>query len=351
MARKPARGAVPKRGRKRSAPAPELSRGTTAERMRSGRPPSAPVLYLLRHLQAARDALQRFRQTPVQSLLTAAVLGVALALPAAFLVVLDNAERIAGQWEGGTPEISLFYSASAYADADNPDEWLSERARAIGNQGGVAAVRTITPDEALEQLRGFGDLDDTLAVLDRNPLPPVVVAYAADGMDPADVRALAEQLAGADGIEQMRLDQEWIERLHALMQLLERAVWFVAALLALAVVLTVGNTVRMTIENRRQEIEILKLIGGSNGFVRRPFLYEGAWFGLVGGAGAWALTEGGRALLAEPADALAVLYDSPFELAGPGITGGAALLGTGALLGLIGAWVAVGRHLAAIEPR
>lgn len=346
MARRTPRGAVPRRGSRRSAPAPDptpRSAASAPEKGRTGRPPAPPMLYLQRHLGAAATALGRFLRAPLQSGLTTAVIAVALALPAAFFVLLDNAERVAGAWEGGTPEISLFMEREA--------EGLEERARELGRRDGVAGVRVIHPDEALAELRGVTDLDQALSLLDDNPLPPVLVATVAAELPPDAVRELAAALAETDGVERMRLDQEWVERLHALLELVERTVWFVAVLLAVAVVLVVGNTVRMTVEHRRAEIEIVKLIGGSNGFVRRPFLYEGAWFGVLGGAVAWLLTESGRWLLAEPASTLALLHDSPFRLEGPGLAGGALLLAAGGALGLIGAWVCVARQLSAIEPR
>ncbi len=347
MPRRPARGAVPRRGRagrgERRSGAEHPS--AKQERQRSGRPPAAPILYCLRHVEAASGAFRRFLHAPFHTLLTIAVLGIALALPAAFFLLLDNVERLAGGWEGGAPRISLFL------DRDLATGEVEEAAASLLDRDDVVGVETIHPDEALAELRGASELDEALALLDENPLPPVVVAVVATGLSPDEVGALADELASVSGVERMRLDREWVERLDALLTLAERAVWFTVALLAVAVALVVGNTIRLAIENRRQEIEITKLMGGSNGFVRRPFLYEGLWYGAAGGALAWILTGAGRWAIAEPAQRLADLYGGGFRIEGTGLEGGLALLGSGAALGLVGAWLAVGRHLAAIEPR
>lgn len=351
MARRTTRGAVPRRpraaGRGATSTTPAAKEPLAAPRdaPRSGRPPTAPVLYFQRHGEAARGALGRFLRAPLHTLLTVSVLGIALALPAAFFLLLDNVERLAGGWEGGAPRISLFLDRGLDA------EQVEARAAELGRRDKVAAVTTIHPDEALAELRRASELDEALALLDENPLPPVVVVTVHAGLGAERVAAIADELAATAGVERMRLDREWVERLDAMVTLAQRAVWFVAALLAVAVILVVGNTIRLAIENRRQEIEIVKLIGGSNGFVRRPFLYEGLWYGFAGGALAWLLTGMGRWALAEPTHHLADLYGSGFRITGVGLEGGALLIGGGAVLGLLGAWLAVSRHLAAIEPR
>ncbi|WP_274600701.1 permease-like cell division protein FtsX, partial [Halorhodospira neutriphila] len=225
------------------------------------------------------------RRAPLHSALTAAVLGIALALPAAFWVALESAERAAGGWTDGAARISLFL------ERDTGQAAVEARAAELAARPEIAGTETISPEQALATLRERSDFDAALELLDRNPLPPVIVARVSGERDPGAVAALAERLAEAPYVERMRLDQQWLERLHALVALAERALGVLTALLAVAVVLVVGNTIRLTIESRREEIGIVKLIGGSDGFVRRPFLYEGLGYGLAGGALAWALAE------------------------------------------------------------
>lgn len=349
MARRPERGATLRRRRPRDEEQQQKRLFPRARRRRdqprTSGPPAAPLLYLLRHGQAAVTAWQRALRAPVHSLLTAAVVAIALALPALLLLAVANAEQVAGSWQEGAPQASLFLERGTEAAE------LQRYADELRGRPGVQDVTGITPDEALSEFRAHSELDAALELLDENPLPPVLVVTLDRGLEPEAISELAASLAEGLPVARMQLDQQWVERLHALMTLAERALWAIAVLLALAVVLVIGNTIRLTLESRRHEIEIVKLIGGSNGFVRRPFLYEGLGYGLLGGVLAWVLTELIRWSLAGPVAQLASSYQSSFTLAGLGSAGGLGLLLMGAVLGTLGAWTAVARHLAAIELR
>lgn len=296
------------------------------------------------HARAFVASLGRLSRAPLPSLMTSAVIGVALALPAAFLMALANVDSLAGGWEGGA-------RLSVFLHKDVPAERTRALAEELGREGAVAEARLITPEAALAEFRELSGFEDALDLLGDNPLPAVIVVRPLDRLEPAAVTALAERLRGLKDVELVQLDREWVQRLRALMALFERGVWIVAAMLALTVMLVVGNTIRLEIENRREEIVIVKLIGGTNAFIRRPFLYEGLWYGVLGGALAVVLVELSRFLLGGPARDLAALYGSGFGIQGLGLNGLALVLLVGALLGLLGAGVAVGRHLAAVEPR
>ncbi|WP_435103386.1 permease-like cell division protein FtsX [Arhodomonas sp. AD133] len=296
------------------------------------------------HARALVGALGRFRASLAPGLMTAAVIGISLALPAAFLLLMDNAEAIAGDWQGRT-------RMSVFLDKDLDDSAAQRLAEAVRGRGDVAGVHLMPPEEALAEFRAHTRLDRALALLEDNPLPAVLLVEPARGLPPADIEALATALKDRPESAEVRLDREWVQRLHAILMLLQRAVWLLTGLLGVAVVLVIGNTIRLDIENRREEIAITKLIGATDGFVRRPFLYAGLWYGLTGGVIASALVEGAYLLLSGPANALATSYGSPFRLAGLDAAGLATLIGCGMLLGLLGSWLAVGRHLAAIEPR
>lgn len=296
------------------------------------------------HARAAVGALGRLRAGLASSIMTAAVIGIALALPASFLTVLDNLQSITGTLEGGT-RASLFLQRDSGAD-----QWQA-LAQQLRRRQDIATVAIITPEQALAEFRAHSGLGDALDLLEANPLPAVLVVEPAGGLTPAGIDALVDALDREPLVERLRLDREWLRRLHAIMQLAQRGVWVIALLLGLTVVLVVGNTIRLDIQSRRDEIVITKLIGGTDTFVRRPFLYAGLWYGIVGGLLSWLLVESGRLLLAGPVAELARLYGSAFRLAGAGLSGGLTLLLCGAFLGLLGSWLAVGRHLAAIEPR
>lgn len=296
------------------------------------------------HARAAVGALGRGRKNLISTLMTAAVIGISLALPATFLAAIDNIRAVAEPWESGT-------RASLFLNRDIDPEARADLAGRVIADDGVAAMETIEPDEALAEFETHSGLSNALDMLEENPLPAVLVVTPAARLDADGIDALIERLRLQPGVDDVRLDRQWVRRLHAIMSLALRTVWLITLLLAITVVLVVGNTIRLDIENRRQEIVITKLIGATDAFVRRPFLYAGLWYGVAGGVVSWLLVEVGRWALAEPVDHLAGLYGSGFRLLGIGASGGATLIACGAFLGLIGSWLAVARHLSAIEPR
>ena len=296
------------------------------------------------HARALVASLGRLYRAPLPSLTTSAVIGIALALPAIFLLVLLNLNQLAGNWEG---EAKL----SVFIHKDVAAERYRALAQELRQDPQVEEVELITPEAALEEFRQQSGLEDVLALLDDNPLPAVILVKPLAGLDPLALESLARQLRDLKEAELVQLDRVWVQRLKALLELLERGIWVVAALLAMTVILVVGNTIRMDIQSRRDEIVISKLIGGTDAFIRRPFLYEGIWYGVLGGILAGILVEFGRLLLSGPTQELALLYGSGFAIKGLGFRGLLSLFGVGAVLGLLGSWLAVGRHLAAIEPQ
>jgi cell division transport system permease protein len=298
--------------------------------------------WLRDHLRVAVTSLGRLYRNAGTSLMTAAVIGISLSLPAAMQVLIGNAQTLSGSWEGAA-RISL-YLKTGIGDADA--RALADKLRSTD---GVADVQYISADQALaefKQLSGFGD---AMAVLDKNPIPAVLVIHPTDG-SPEGAAALEHSLAGLPQVDQVRLDLQWLKRLSAILDIVRRVTEILAALLGLAVVLVVGNTIRLEIGGRRTEIEVSKLLGATDGFIRRPFLYHGAWYGLAGGLLACILVGVAVVLVEGPVGQLSGLYGSAFTLQGLGFGGTLALVGAGALLGWAGSWLAVARHLRAIEP-
>ncbi len=298
--------------------------------------------WLAEHRDAAAGSLRRLAREPLSSLMTLAVIGIALALPAGLHVLLANAQAVTGGWRGEA-RISLFLERGV-----DPARARALR-RELAARPGVRAVELVTPEQALAEFRRLSGFGEALDALDENPLPATLVVTPA-ASDPEALVALAARLRALPEVEAAQLDLEWVRRLHAILALARRGVAVVAALLAAAVLLVVGNTIRLEIQNRREEIVVAKLIGATDGFIRRPFLYSGLWHGLLGAALAWLLVEGALALLAGPAARLAELYASAWRPAGLGAAASLALLAGGAALGLAGAWLAVARHLREIEP-
>ncbi len=299
----------------------------------------------LHHRGSALDSLQRLLRSPMSSLMTWLVIGIALALPVGLSVALDNARTVSVGWDSPA-QISLFLRAEVSMDAAG---LMRQR---LLERPDVARVRLVSREQALEEFRQLSGFGDVLRNLDDNPLPNLVLVTPLGGDGQAErAAALQAALQEEPGVERAVLDMEWVQRLNALVQLSQRAVAALGAILCLGVLLVIGNTIRLAIENRRQEILVIKLVGGSDAFVRRPFLYTGFWYGLGGALLAWLVVAIALWWLRGPMATLALLYQSDFQLEGLGLLDSLGLLIAGSLLGLFGAWLAVARHLSAVQPR
>jgi cell division transport system permease protein len=317
---------------------------TPRKSVRPRRPWPNPLTWLLRHLQVLVASLGRLSRQPLASLMTAAVIGIAVALPAALHLLVANVQNLASTWEGGST-ISLFL------ETDTSEQETAQLAQRLRERGGIAEVQLISAEQALDEFRRLSGFGEALDLLDENPLPAVLLVHPTAALDdPNRAARLAEELGQIAEVEIARADLQWLQRLQAITRIAERAIGVLAVLLATAVLLVIGNTIRLEIEQRHQEIEISKLVGATDAFIRRPFLYEGLWYGLFGGVLASLLIAGSMLLLRGPAERLAGLYQSQFDLtAGVSLTLGAVLLAT-PVLGLLGSWLAVGRHLRQIQP-
>ncbi len=300
--------------------------------------------YLLRHAQTFFYAIGELSRRPFSTFMTVAVIGIALALPAGMHVLLKNVQTVLSGWDGAA-QVSLFLHRGTREPVAKA---LAEKLRARPE---VEAVDYISADQAMEEFRVLSGFGEALGALEENPLPPVLVVHPAlTQQGPESLSALVEELGQEGSVELAQLDMQWVKRLYGLMEIGRRGVWVLASMLALAVLLVVGNTIRLSIQNRRDEIVITKLIGGTDTFIRRPFLYTGFWYGLLGGFIAFVLVQASMWLLAGPVNNLAGLYNSGFRLGGMDLVTVSVLLCGGLLLGLFGSWLAVGRHLRSIEP-
>ncbi len=301
--------------------------------------------YFTHHLRALFASLGQLVRAPLATLMTAAVIGIALALPAGFHALLASVQTVAAGWQGDMAQISLFLKPSIKEDQ------AAAMAKRLRAKPEVADVRYISPQQALAEFEQSSGLRDALAYLNENPLPAVLVVRPAEQYGtPAAARELLQRLGAMAEVDSAQLDLAWLERLHAMVGLAVRGVWLLAGVLAVGVLLVVGNTIRLGIQNRREEIIVTKLLGATDGFIRRPFVYGGMWYGLFGGLIALVVVNGLLLSLGGPAQQLAALYHSPFRL--ELLDGPASLmvLGAGAVLGWLGAWLAVSRHLRDVEP-
>lgn len=299
--------------------------------------------YLLHHLQSLIFSLSKIYQSPTTTIMTVAVIGITLSLPAGFYVFLKNINAMSGDFRS-TTQITLYLTL----DTDN------NRARALQQEIDsiplVQSTEFISRQQALETFRqssGFGKSIDTLS---SNPLPHTIIVEPVIGIDTFAARNLLKSLQATAEVDIAKLDTEWLERLYTILEIAQRSVAIITILFAFAVLLIIGNTIRLDIQSRYQEIIVTKLIGATNAFIRRPFLYGGLWYGLFGGICAWIIVEIGYLAISGPVNQLSLLYQAELVFVTFSVQDFIILLLSSTLLGLSGSWIAVARHLNQIEP-
>jgi cell division transport system permease protein len=296
------------------------------------------------HLGTAAAAFGRVAKQPFASLMTILVIAVTLALPAALHLVIKNAQAISGNWANAL-------DFSVYLKKEVSEEDARQLAAIIDQRADVDQVTFISADAALAEFREQSGFGEALDQLTSNPLPHTLVVRPGTSSTTQSMILLNEELSNLPETEFVQTDTDWVRRFHAILDILERAVVIGAALLGAAILVIIGNTIRLDIQNRREEIEVTKLIGASNAFVRRPFLYTGFWYGLGGGLMALGLVGYGLYALEEPVARLSGLYNSSFSVLSLDLRESLLIVGTGVFLGLVGSWIAAARHMRRIEPR
>ena len=293
------------------------------------------------HAQSALSSLGRLMGRPVGTVVTVLAIAVALSLPFALYVILDNAHRAVGGLDRSA-------HLTAFLRHDLDETQAASVASAIRQWDEVKHVRVVTRTEALSEYQQMSGFDDVRAIFEgRNPLPDLIVITARDERsDRTALVALRDRVSVRDEVDAVELDLVWVDRLAAILETLRRIVEVLFALLGLGILLIVGNTIRLSIESRREEIGIIRLFGATDAFVRRPFLYTGLWYGLTAGGVACALVAAATRLASGPVERLVALYSSDFELIGLQPWSAIVAIAAGGLLGLGGAWIAVARVLA-----
>jgi len=304
--------------------------------------------FLARFAQAhAREVvftLSRFYRNLSGALLTCFVIGITLALPASLHTMVRNINAVSYSWES-TLQASLFLK-----DSTTPEQAQALIAK-LKTRPGVAEAIYISREQSLQEFKALSGFGSALDLLESNPLPAVITITPSKGVQRPVIDALVVELGALPEVEVAKLDRQWLDRLYAVLALVQRLVLLIAGVLGLAVIVIVGNTIRLDIEAKRAEIVVMKLVGATNGFIRRPFLYTGLWYGLVGGGIAWLLVHSAVLALSGPARELAGLYGSDFRLQGLPLVATGIMFACGIVLGWIGAWWTVSRHLSRIEPQ
>lgn len=311
---------------KRAKNAPRAHRRSLQERLRAWRE---------LHLYSLFSSIGRMMQRPWATTLTVGVMAIAMVLPLFLAMLIGNIERLSGSFRESR-EVSVFLSAKAQ------DAAAQILVQTLGDDPRVEAVLLRTPEEGLAEFREMADFADALALIDGNPLPFVLVISPAPDVDPL---TLAQELRALPDVDFVQHDAQWRSRLSAWLSFGRHLAWVTAGLLGVGVLLVVGNTVRLDIQGRAEEIQTVQLLGATDGFVRRPFLYLGAWYGLFAGILALAVSALAPWLLRAPVGALVESYGSHFQMKGLSVTLALAALASSVVLGWLGAWLAAGHHL------
>lgn len=296
------------------------------------------------HSTTAITSLVKLLQEPIQSLMTWLVIAIGVALPAALFVLFNNIQQLGYSWQNSSQITVYLQQKVTDADANGLRVKWSTR-------GDVESVNYISPEQGLAEFRQTSGLGDLINQLNGNPLPGVLLVQPKADATPAVIENLQKTLQQERLVDEVQLDLQWVQRLHQFIELARLFVTGLTILLSLAVLLILGNTIRMAIEARVDEIRVVKLVGGTDAYVRRPFLYTGFWYGFGGGIIAAIILAIGFNWLSTPVANLAALYQSDFRLNGLDFNQSVQLVLISGLAGLIGAWIAVARHLYAIQPK
>jgi len=305
---------------------------------------SAMRVWVDRHFQAAANGLAYFCRKPISTLMTVLVIAMALVLPALFWVVTDNLKQWSvGKQEGGHIVLYLKTPLSSTDEAS-----LLARVRSTK---GVAEATLKTSEEGLKELQRQEGMQDVMRYLSENPLPAVIdVTPSANTNSAEKAQQLYTTLKSYPAVEEAKLDFEWISRVQAMLVFLAKLAQGLLVLLSAAVVLIIGNTLRLVVHHRYEEIQVLKLIGANDAFILRPFLYIGIWYGLAGAIMAIFLVNAFIFSLSAVVDKLANVYQMHYSLCWLSPNQILAVLGLAMLLGLLGAFLSVKRQLVAMEP-
>lgn len=299
--------------------------------------------YFSHHIQSLVFSLSKIYQAPATTIMTVAVIGITLSLPGGFYLFLKNIDAMSGDFRS-TTQITL------YLDLKVDEKKARTLQREIDVMAQVQGTEFVSRHDALESFRessGFGNSIDTLS---SNPLPHTIIVEPDSNADNFTVKNLLNALQAIPEVKIAKLDTEWLDRLYTILEIAKRSVAIITILFAFAVLLIIGNTIRLDIQNRYQEIIVTKLIGATNAFIRRPFLYGGIWYGLLGGLTSWIIVEIGYLAISGPLGRLNLLYQADLAFVTFSMQDFIVLLSSSTSLGLAGSWIAVARHLNQIEP-
>jgi len=301
--------------------------------------------YLLNHAHGLFSSLGRLTRTPFTSAMTVLVLAIAVALASSFYIVVANVQQLTGNLESSN-QMSLFLHEGI---TDAAGQKLLEQLR---QNPSVAEVKYISKKQALEEFKANSGFSDALNALERNPLPSVIQVLPKNALEHSDdIEKLMADFKQLPQVEFVQVDMQWVARLQTIMLIASRGVLLVSLLLGFAVTFITGNTIRLELQNRQDEVFISKLVGATHAFIQRPFLYTGFWLGFISGFLGWLIVTVMLLILESPVEKLSTLYNSSFELLFLSFSEFFLLLTISASLAVLGSWAVLHYQLRQLKPQ
>ena len=299
--------------------------------------------YFLIHLYTFFASLGRFSRAPFNFMMTVSVIAITLSLPSGLLVSISNLQSLSGQVDLNN-NISLFLNQSVTLDQ------AKKLSNSLKSNDKIQQTVLIDKQAALQEFRQYSGFSSAISALAENPLPHVILITPNAHIDnQAALKSLINELKQQADIQLVQMDMGWLDRLNGILNIAQRGVSIITILLGFAVLLIVSNTIRLELQNRRDEIDITRLVGATRAFIMRPFIYSGFWYGFLGGVFSCLLVNLSIWLIDGPTSSLATLYNSSFNLAF--MSFGHAFLWVlfSISLGIVGSWVVVSRYLSELE--
>ncbi|QPK65324.1 ABC transporter permease [Methylomonas sp. LL1] len=301
--------------------------------------------YLINHAHGLFSSLGRLTRTPFTSTMTILVLSIAISLAGCFYIIVANIQQLTGNLEASN-QMSLFLKEHV---AESAGQKLAEQ---LTQNANIESVKFISKNQAMDEFKANSGFGDALNSLDNNPLPNVIQVLPKNVLDSREaLDSLMAEFKQLPQVEFVQVDMQWVERLQTIVLIASRGVMLVSVLLGFAVTFITGNTIRLELQNRQDEVFISKLVGATHAFIQRPFLYTGFWLGFIAGFSAWLIITIMLLILESPVEKLSSLYNSSFELLFLSFSEFILLLMIASALAVLGSWAVLHYQLRQIKPQ
>ncbi len=296
------------------------------------------------HAHALLSSLGRLTRTPLTTLISVFVMAISIALAGLFYLLVINLQQISGNLEQSS-QLSLFLKPAV------SEEQALFLKKSLETQADIASVTYISKQQGFDDFKQYSSFGEALNVLDENPLPIVLQVIPADPLaEPKQIQRLQHELGLLSEVDFIQMDMDWVKKLYAIVDFLQRSSFIFSIVLSVAVIFVTGNTIRLELQSRKNEVEVLKLVGATHGFIQRPFLYAGFWLGGMAGILAIVLIILIIQLVKSPLVQLSILYGNEVNIVLLGFSDAAFLMMTSILLGMLGSWLVLQHQLHLIKP-